>query len=216
MVQDKDGDTDTEGSGSEDGLDVPERGRDEDYCPSPPEVQGYDSGDDPENEELNRRKRRKVSLSPYASTLSALSSRQIRSTRSAARSPRRRRTSHSLAIPQTAVPSDVSACVARFEEWPLRNVSLKRITEGNRTTFQLQFEWTPESNQLHAQTSVPHPEDRELAMSLPPKTTSSGGKWTTKEENIVRTMRQAGRSWAEIHRAPSTSFSGYDPSPVLD
>ncbi|KAF4418449.1 hypothetical protein F53441_14479 [Fusarium austroafricanum] len=104
MVQDKDGgDTDTEDSDSEDGLDVPQDGRDEDYCPSSPEVQRYDSEDSHEDKELNRGKRRKY--------------------------------------------------------YPLSNVSLKRITEGNRMTFQLQFEWTPESNQLHAQTSVPHPED---------------------------------------------------------
>jgi hypothetical protein len=134
MVQDKDSDTDTEGSGSDDGsddsLDVPERGHNEDYCPSSPEVQGYDSGDDPEDEGLNRRKRQKVSLSPYTSTRVALNSPQLRSTRSAARLPRRRRISHSLAGSQTsAVPSDVGTCAARFEEWPLSNVSLKRVTE---------------------------------------------------------------------------------------
>ncbi|KAI8711062.1 hypothetical protein NCS52_01481500 [Fusarium sp. LHS14.1] len=137
MVQDKGGrDTDAEDSDSEDGLDALQRGRDEDYCPSSPGVQRYDSEDDHEDEELNRRKRRKVCLPPYASPLSALSARQIRSTRSTTRSPRRHRTSHSLAMPQTgAISSDVDTCVSRFEEWPLSNVCLKRITEGNRTTF---------------------------------------------------------------------------------
>ncbi|KAF4463514.1 hypothetical protein FALBO_9663 [Fusarium albosuccineum] len=203
VVQDEDGEeTDTEDTESEDGLDVPQRGRDQDYCPSSPEAQRYDSEVDHEDEELNRRKRRKLSLSPYALPLGALSSRQIQSPRSTAQSPRRHRTSYSPAMPRTdAGPSDVDTCISRFEEWPLSNVCLKRITEGNKTTFQLQFEWTPESNRPHAQISVPHPKDRELALASTPRTTSSGGKWTTEEENIVRSMRHAGRSWDEIHCA---------------
>jgi hypothetical protein len=28
-----------------------------------------------------------------------------------------------------------------FEEWPLQDAVLKRVTEGGRTTFQLQFTW---------------------------------------------------------------------------
>lgn len=201
IVQDKDGgDTHTEDSDGKDGLDVPQRGRDEDYCLSLPDVQRYESGGDHEDEELNRRKRRKVSLSPYPSPFGALSFRQILSTRSTARTSRWCRTSHSPAIPQTgAVPSDFGTCVARFEELSLSNVCLKRITEGSRTVFQLQFEWTLESDQLHAQTSVPHPEDGGLSPAVPYRTTPSRRKWTAKEENIVRTMRQAGRSWDEIH-----------------
>ncbi|KAK7210161.1 hypothetical protein V2G26_017339 [Clonostachys chloroleuca] len=79
IVQDKDGgDTHTEDSDGKDGLDVPQRGRDEDYCLSLPDVQRYESGGDHEDEELNRRKRRKVSLSPIplplASRRSELSS----------------------------------------------------------------------------------------------------------------------------------------------
>jgi hypothetical protein len=30
---------------------------------------------------------------------------------------------------------------AVFEEWPLKDVVLKRVTEGSLTTFQLQFTW---------------------------------------------------------------------------
>jgi hypothetical protein len=209
-VQDRDSDADTEGSDSEDGLDVPECSRDEEYCPSLPEVQGYDSEDDPKNEELNRRKRRRVSRSPHASTLSAptsaRSSRQKRSTRRTAQLPRGRRTSvcgsESPAPSQTsAVPSDAGTFLARFEEWPLKNVSLKRITEGEKATFQLQFEWTPEPNQLHVHTSVSHPEDREPPQASLSATRSSGDKWTKEEDDTVRRMRQGGRSWAEIQRA---------------
>jgi hypothetical protein len=35
----------------------------------------------------------------------------------------------------------VGAVFARFEEWPLENASLKRVTENGMTIFQLQFRW---------------------------------------------------------------------------
>ncbi|KAL9564483.1 hypothetical protein ACKAV7_010935 [Fusarium commune] len=54
-AQDEDSDADTESSGSEDGPDVPEYARDEDYCPSPPEVQGSGSEDDDVDDEEHRR-----------------------------------------------------------------------------------------------------------------------------------------------------------------
>lgn len=50
-AQKEDSDADTEGSGSEDGLDVPGRVRDEDYCPSPLKARGHSSGDDSNDEE---------------------------------------------------------------------------------------------------------------------------------------------------------------------
>lgn len=163
-AKDEDSDVDIEGSGSEHGLDVPECIRDEEYCPSPPGVQGYDSGDDSEDEE-NCRRRRRVSQSSHASThstpTSARSSRQRRLTRRVAHSPEEARTpvcnTEDPAPPQaTSVTSEGRALLARFEEWPLQDVSLKRITEGGRTTFQLQFEWAPDPRQAHADRSVSH------------------------------------------------------------
>ncbi|KPA36271.1 hypothetical protein FLAG1_10976 [Fusarium langsethiae] len=66
------------------------------------------------------------------------------------------RDSESPAPSQTSsVPSDAGN-FAGFEEWPLSNVSLKRITEGDKTTFQLQFDWTPDPSQPHADRPVSH------------------------------------------------------------
>ncbi|KAH7230630.1 uncharacterized protein BKA55DRAFT_598833 [Fusarium redolens] len=196
MVQDKDSDVDTEGSGSEDGLDVPEFVRDEDYCPSPPTDQGHGSGDDSDDEEHHGRKRRKVSRSPHSSVrstpTSARSSRLRRSTRRTAQLPRGRQTSacgiESPAPSQARpVPSEARTFLARFEEWPLRDVSLKRITEGDKATFQLQFVWTPDLSQPHADRSVSHPKKgRGPAKASPPATRSSGGKWTLEEENKIQ------------------------------
>ncbi|KAJ3453314.1 hypothetical protein MRS44_017561 [Fusarium solani] len=136
-LQKKDSDVYTEGSGSEDGLDVPERVHDEDYCPSPPKVQGSGSEDDDfDDEEHHDRKRRKVSRSPPCSIRNAATSardsrRRRRSTRAVAHSLRERGTSAlgvlSPAPSQaTSVPSEASAFLARFQEWPLENVSTKR------------------------------------------------------------------------------------------
>ncbi|KEY63890.1 hypothetical protein S7711_11563 [Stachybotrys chartarum IBT 7711] len=98
-------------------------------------------------------------------------------------------------------PSDASMFLARFEEWPLRDVSLKRITEGDKTTFQLQFEWTPDPNQPHADRSVSHPKKgRGPPQASLSATRSSGNKWTEEEDDTVRRMRQGGHSWAEIQR----------------
>ncbi|KAH7146066.1 hypothetical protein EDB81DRAFT_759375 [Dactylonectria macrodidyma] len=169
-VQDKDSGVDTEGSGSEDDLDVRERVRDEDYCPSPPGVQGYDSGGDSED-----------------------SPEECRTSVCDTEGP-----SRSQAAP---VSSEVPTLLARFEEWPLQDVSLKRITEGGKTTFQLKFEWAPGPSRAQTDRSVSHSEGREPPKATLSGTRSSGQKWTTEEENTVRTMRRAGCSWTEIHRA---------------
>jgi hypothetical protein len=80
-VQDKDRDVDTEGSGSGDDLDIPECARDKDYCPSPNQWHG--SGDDSDDEQ-HCRKRRKPSRFTYSS---------VRSTPTSVRHSRRRKRS---------------------------------------------------------------------------------------------------------------------------
>ncbi|RBA12833.1 hypothetical protein FPRO05_14055 [Fusarium proliferatum] len=209
-VQDKDSDADTEGSGSEDDLDVQECIHVEEYCPSLPDAPEHDSDSGDDSEELPCRKRRKVPRSPHASacsaTASARSSHQQRSARRTAQLHKGRRASvrgsESPAPSQTSsVPSEAGT-FARFEEWPLSNVFLKRITEGDMTTFQLQFDWTPDPSQPHADRSISHSkEGRGPHKGSLSGTRSSGGKWTLEEENKVRAMRQDGCSWAEIQRA---------------
>jgi hypothetical protein len=203
---------DAEGSSGEDSLDIPERVLDdEDYCPSPLETRGRGSEDDSDDEEQHSRKRRRASQSPHSSvrstSTSAQSSRQRRSRRPTAQIPRGRRTSvfgtrSPTPSQEMQVPSEASTCLARFEEWPLRGVSLKRITEGDKMTFQLQFESTIDLCQPRADRSVSHPEKGRG----PPKASlsalrSSRDKWTSEEENKVRMMRRNGCSWTEIQHA---------------
>ncbi|EXL39847.1 hypothetical protein FOCG_17557 [Fusarium oxysporum f. sp. radicis-lycopersici 26381] len=207
-VQDKDSDADTENSDSEDGLDVQECIYVEEYCPSLPDASGDDSEDD--FEEWHSRKRRRVPRFPHASArstpASARGSHQQRSKRRTAQLPRGRqisvRGSKSPAPSQTSSAHSEAGTFARFEEWPLRNVSLKRITEGDKATFQLHFDWTPDQSQQHADRFVSHSKEgkRPLKASLS-TTRSSSEKWTLEEDNAVRVMRQDGYSWVEIQRA---------------
>ncbi|EXL64413.1 hypothetical protein FOPG_19322 [Fusarium oxysporum f. sp. conglutinans race 2 54008] len=81
----------------------------------------------------------------------------------------------------TSVPPEAHALLAQFEEWPLQGTSLKRITEGNITTFQLQFEWTPHPEQQCAAGRRRSQRRRSHTASLP-ETRSSGGKWTAEED----------------------------------
>jgi hypothetical protein len=191
-VQDKDSDAHTESSDSEDGLDVQECIYVEEYCPSLPDASGDDSEDD--FKEVHCRKRRRVTRS------------QQLSTRRAVQLPKgcriSVRDSESPAPSQTSsVPSD-AGIFARFEEWPLKNLSLKRITEGDKTTFQLQFDWTPDPSQPHADRPASHSKQcRGAPKASLSATRSSSGKWTLEEDSKVRIMRQDGCSWVEIQRA---------------
>ncbi|RSL47921.1 hypothetical protein CEP54_013181 [Fusarium duplospermum] len=213
-AQSKDGDADCEGSGSEDGLSVLESHyRDE----NPPSLAGSeDSGleDDDADGVRQGRKRRKVSKSvscsvhsTAASSRGSRSSRQRRSTTHAAQLLSVTRTSGrnidsptpSRAIP---APSEANMCLARFEEWPLGDVLLKRITEGGKATFQLQFDWDSDSCHLHAGRSASNPKKRRRpSKTLRSVAKSSGARWTSEEDETVRKMKQEGNPWAVIQRA---------------
>lgn len=92
--------------------------------------------------------------------------------------------------------------LARFEEWPLGGVFLQRITEGSKTTFQLQFDWDSDLCQPLASRSVSTPKKRRnLSKILRSASKSSGARWTSEEDEIVRRMKQNGDSWAAIYHA---------------
>ncbi|KAI8685048.1 hypothetical protein NCS57_00172800 [Fusarium keratoplasticum] len=207
-AQEEDSDAVTEGSNSEDGLDDPRSVHDEDYCPRHSIAQGPSSGDDSDDEERHGCKRRRVSRSAH--TRSAPQRRRTRRTAALLRGHRRPACGMDSPPSLQARPT---VSERRFEEWPLGNASLKCVTEGDKKTFQIQFEWipgSPDSCQRHADRSEPLPrKSREPPKASLLATRSSGGKWTLEEDDIVRKMRQNGDSWAEIqcalpHRSQGT------------
>ncbi|EGU75110.1 hypothetical protein FOXB_14380, partial [Fusarium oxysporum f. sp. conglutinans Fo5176] len=217
IVQDTDSDVDTEGSGNEDGLDVPECVRDEDYCPSPPKVPGSGSEDDDFDDEHQDRKRRKVSSSPSSSIRNGATSardsrRRRRSTRAVAHTLRERDTSALGVLSPTpsyakSVPSEASAFLARFQEWQLENVSMKRITENGKTTFQFQFEWPLSTNHPHATSVIPD-STRSVATKKNNQASSARrAKYSDDEDNFFIQLKEEEQlRWAESRRRFAQRF----------
>ncbi|KAF5669924.1 hypothetical protein FDENT_11390 [Fusarium denticulatum] len=130
----------------------------EQNCSSLPDVENPDSEDDDFDDVHLGRKRPKVSKSSSCAGTSSQSSDPRGPTAQAQQLQTRTQTSgHSIRSPtlsrETPIPP-VTELFAQFEEWPLGGAVLKRITEGSKTTFQLQFEWDATSCQPHGHSSM--------------------------------------------------------------
>ncbi|CVL00286.1 uncharacterized protein FMAN_09789 [Fusarium mangiferae] len=197
----KDGDTGSDGSGNENGLDGLGSQHSEGNSSSLLDVENSGSEDDDLDDVHQGRKRRKISKSTSCS---------VRNTAASFRSSRKRQSAtHTAQLPSdirtpeaTPAPSEASMFLAQFEEWSLKDVLLKRITEGDKTTFQLQFEWDHDSCQPNAGKPILHLKNRRrLLKTLHSPTKSSGRRWTSEEDKTVRRMRQDGKPWDDIQRA---------------
>ncbi|KAG5801808.1 hypothetical protein H9Q74_006292 [Fusarium xylarioides] len=130
--------------GSINGINEPEYQRCKDNSLSPP-VNGYSGSEDNDSDDDDGPcKRRKVSKSPSYSarsntTMSRSSSKRQSATNTAQPpndiQPSEHEMHKSTPSQATVTPSDASEFLAQFEEWPLENVLLKRITEGSKITF---------------------------------------------------------------------------------
>jgi hypothetical protein len=213
-MQDKEKDVDTEGSGNDDDLDIPECARDEDYCPSL--NQGHGSRDDSDDGQ-HCHKRRKASGSPYSSVRSTSTSvrdsrRRKRSTRAVAHSLRERGTPAlgllSRASSHTrSVPSDASAFLAQFQEWQLKNVSMKRISENGQTTFQVQFEWPLCANHPQAASMSPDSTRSVAVKKTAKRAPVRGAKYSDDEDNFLIQLKEEEQlRWVEIRRRFAQRF----------
>ncbi|KAF4951693.1 hypothetical protein FGADI_7287 [Fusarium gaditjirri] len=118
-----------------------------------PNVENPDSEDDELDDVHLGRKRPKVFKSSSCTGTSSRSSGPRGQTAQAQQLKTSTQTSeHNIPSPtpsrEIPIPP-VAELFAQFEEWPLGGAVLKRITEGTKTTFQLQFEWDPTSCQPH-------------------------------------------------------------------
>ncbi|OHE92680.1 hypothetical protein CORC01_12014 [Colletotrichum orchidophilum] len=179
----EDGDAGSEDPGNEDGLDRLGSRHNEENSSSPPDVEDSGSKGDDSDDVHQGRKRRKISTSTSCSVrrtaASFRGSRKRQSATHTAQSP------NDIRAPETTpAPSEASVLLAQFEEWSLKDVLLKRITEGGKTTFQLQFEWDHDSCQLHVDKSVSHPKKRRrLPKTLRSAAKSSGGRTKVKNQD---------------------------------
>ena len=197
----------------------------EDYCPgvySDTEHSEYDAVQPP------RRKRRRVSAAAHAAGGTA-PQQQTRPysgdslPREAQRSSQRpnRRNGHGIGKPPSSQGSASGrkietdeALVAKFEEWPLGNAVLQRVTMGGAPpTFVVQFTWDPCANHgigrhgTENRISVPsakrhHPVKQKSRGSTKdedkPTSTSSGTRYTPADNAKIRQLKEQGLSWIAI------------------
>ncbi|CAM1509671.1 Fc.00g000060.m01.CDS01 [Cosmosporella sp. VM-42] len=221
LVQDDDdssSDTSNESQGSEYHLDRANLRRDKDYYPSHTEAEEVGlEGDKSDGEDQCPRKRRKVSrFSAGVLRNAAASVERSRRGRPSLRSWGKNTQASGILSPvssqATSDETQVTAVLASFEEWPLENASLKRITENGKTTFQLQFNWTPCTKHGHASSAV---QDR---VGLPSTRTRSRAKrasaprakYTPQEDDLLIELKEGREmlAWPEIHQRFCEAYPG--------
>jgi hypothetical protein len=99
----------------------------------------------------------------------------------------------------------VGAVFARFEEWPLQNASLKRVTENGMTTFQLQFSW---DSCEHA-TESPRSEFPVKKRNSDKRGPTARAAITPDEDDLVIKLKEVDKlRWQEIHKKFTEAFPG--------
>lgn len=177
-------------------------------------------GDESDGDDQSPRKRRKVSRSAAGLPRDAAASVERPRRRRPLRSRSAQSTSRGKSTQANGILSPVSsqatsddnearAVLARFEEWPLENASLKRIAENGRTTFQLQFDWTPCTKHGHASSTV---RDRVHSPSTQTKARTKRGsraKYTAQEDGrLIELKERQMLRWPEIHQRFSEAYPG--------
>ncbi|KAK3935037.1 hypothetical protein QBC46DRAFT_59056 [Diplogelasinospora grovesii] len=114
-----------------------------------------------------------------------------------------------------SIPSPPSACAshdgegavravfARFEEWQLQNVSLKRVTENGMTTFQLQFSW---DSCEHA-TGSPRFKSPVKRRNSTKRSRTTKAAFTPDEDDLLIKLKEEDKlRWQEIHKQFPEAF----------
>jgi hypothetical protein len=90
------------------------------------------------------------------------------------------------------------APTAKFEEWPLGQAVLKRVTINGSVTFQLQFTWEPyKSKQASTQVGL----HNSLSHSTRPitKRRAVTKSYSPEEDSLIIALKEQGLSWKDIH-----------------
>lgn len=99
--------------------------------------------------------------------------------------------------------SQSQALTAKFEEWPLGQAVLKRITIDGSVTFQLQFTWDPCSSEQDSASRVSHmvghPGHRAPNAIQRAKGGTARSKFTLEEDKLILTLKDQALSWEDIH-----------------
>lgn len=111
----------------------------------------------------------------------------------------------------TSNETELGAVLARFEEWPVENASLKRITENGKATFQLQFNWTPHTKHGHAGStgwdSADSPSTRTMRRAK--RASATRTPYTTAEDNLLLQLKERETlAWPEIYQRFNATYPG--------
>ncbi|KAJ9161134.1 hypothetical protein NKR19_g2534 [Coniochaeta hoffmannii] len=198
------------------GTDGEDSDSEEDYRPPSPDCSDGELDEDDDFGAPPSKRRKTVAAIPatpkttatqrLCSSGPAAQPREVQSlTHGGKRSPRR-----SIPSPLSSRASHdgkgaVGAVSARFEEWPLENVSLKRVTENGVTTFQLQFSW---DSCEHA-TESPRSESPVKKRNLAKRGATARAVITPDEDDLLIRLKEVDKlRWQEIHKKFTEAFPG--------
>jgi hypothetical protein len=106
--------------------------------------------------------------------------------------------------------SHIETPTAKFEEWPLGQAVLKRITIDGAVTFQLEFKWEPCTNERSGMRTVSHrvapPRPKARSATTKGKRGSARSNFTPEEDNLIITLKDRGLSWRDIHTQHKSKF----------
>ena len=94
---------------------------------------------------------------------------------------------------------------AKFEEWPLENACLKRVTENGVTTFQLQFSWDSCTKNGHETRNRRNPAKSRNSAKHTPVTKVA---FTAEEDNLLIELKRQELSWQETYEQFTEKFPG--------
>ncbi|KAI5459497.1 hypothetical protein BGZ63DRAFT_466126 [Mariannaea sp. PMI_226] len=121
-------------------------------------------------------------------------------------SRKRRRTDDRASRIQSPAPSQPRSIeaeggvLAKFEEWPLENAVLKRVTQNGKATFQIQFDWTPCTERGQ--------------MGKAKRGSARKAKYTPQEDALLIKLKKSREklTWPEIHQQFNEAFPEGDRS----
>jgi hypothetical protein len=198
------------------GTDGDDRDSEEDY--RPPSLEGSEGELDDQDDFGPPPSKRRKTVSAIPATPKTNATQRLRSSGPASQ-PRevqslthggKRSSRRSIPSPPSSRASHdgkgaVGAVLARFEEWPLENASLKRVTENGMTTFQLQFSWDSCEHATESTRSWSPVKKRNSAK----RGATARAAITPDEDALVIKLKEVDKlRWHEIHEKFTEAFPG--------
>ncbi|KAB5513491.1 hypothetical protein GE09DRAFT_629412 [Coniochaeta sp. 2T2.1] len=102
----------------------------------------------------------------------------------------------------------VQVPMAKFEEWPLEDVVLKRVTANGMATFQLQFAWDSCANHTRKDPTTGRLQYQSPVKRRPStkRGVSTRARFTPEEDDLLVELKNQGLPWQDIHKRFTDAF----------